>query len=127
VEGTPFDFTEAKIVGRDLAALDNSPRGYDHNFVVRGPSHEPRPVAILTEPLTGRRMRVWANQPGVQFYTGNYMDGSIWGKGRCLTQYGGLCLETQAFPNAINVPQWKDQVIVQPGKPYRHWMRHEFT
>lgn len=127
VEGTPFDFTRNKIVGHDLAQLDNTPRGYDHNFVVRGQSSAPRPVAILSEPLTGRKMRLSANQPGVQFYTGNYMDGSIWGKGRCLTQYAGLCLETQAFPNAVNVPQWRDQVIVQPGKPYRHWMRHEFA
>jgi aldose 1-epimerase len=127
VKGSPFDFTTNKIIGQDLAQLENSPRGYDHNFVVRGQPNEARPVALLTEPLTGRQMRVWANQPGVQFYSGNYMDGSIWGKGRCLTQYGGLCLETQAFPNAINVPAWRDQVIVQPGKPYRHWMRHEFS
>jgi aldose 1-epimerase len=127
VKGTPFDFTQNKIIGHDLLQLDNTPRGYDHNFVVRGQPNEARPVAVLTEPLTERQMRVWANQPGVQFYSGNYMDGSIWGKGRCLTQYGGLCLETQAFPNAVNVPKWRDQVLVHPGKAYRHWMRHEFV
>lgn len=127
VKGTPFDFTHNKIIGHDLAQLDNDPRGYDHNFVVRGDAFEARIVGVLTDPLTQRRMRLWADQPGVQFYTGNYMDGSLWGKGRCLTQYGGLCLETQAFPNAVNVPQWRDQVVVRPGKPYRHWMRHEFS
>lgn len=127
VKGTPFDFTHNKIIGHDLAQLNNDPRGYDHNFVIRGDAFEARPVGVLTDPLTHRRMRLWADQPGVQFYTGNYMDGSRWGKGRCLTQYSGLCLETQAFPNAVNVPQWHDQVIVQPGKPYRHWMRHEFS
>jgi aldose 1-epimerase len=127
VKGTPYDFTESKIIGHDLAQLDDIPRGYDHNFVVRGQANDERPVAVVKDPLTGRQMRVWANQPGVQFYTGNYMDGSIWGKGRCLTQYAGLCLETQAFPNAINVPQWRDQVLVQPNSPYKHWMRHEFS
>lgn len=126
VRNTPFDFTTSKLIGQDLPRLDNTPRGYDHNFVVRGQATEARPVAVVTEPLSGRQMRVWANQPGVQFYTGNYMDGSMSGKGRCLTQYAGLCLETQAFPNAINVPQWRNQVILHPNQPYRHWMRHEF-
>ena len=64
----------------------------------------------------------------MQFYSGNYLDGSVRGKGgKPYAQHSGLCLETQAFPNAINVPAWRDQVIVRPGKPYQHLMVHRFT
>ena len=60
-----------------------------------------------------------ADQPGVQFYSGNYLDGSVRGKAESpYPRNGGVCLETQAFPNAINVPAWRDQVIVRPGQPY---------
>ena len=73
-------------------------------------------------------MTVSADQPGVQFYTGNFLDGSIEGKGgAAYGQYAGLCLETQKFPNAINVPAWRDQVILSPGQAYRHVMVHAFT
>jgi aldose 1-epimerase len=72
-------------------------------------------------------MTVEADQPGLQFYTGNFMDGSNKGKGVAQVQYAGLCLESQKFPNAINVPAWQNEVILKPGQTYRHTMIHRFT
>ncbi|HVV17698.1 MAG TPA: aldose epimerase family protein [Polyangia bacterium] len=128
VAGTPFDFTAPKSIGRDLAAAGGDPVGYDHNFVVDGEARALRPVARLVDPNTGRVLTIEADQPGVQFYSGNYLDGSVRGKGgKHYAQHSGLCLETQAFPNAINVPAWRDQVILPPGKPYQQLMVHRFT
>lgn len=128
VKGTPFDFTTAKPVGRDLKAVGGDPIGYDHNFVVDASPAIMRPVAWLKEPASGRVLQLSANQPGVQFYTGNFLDGTAIGKGgRPYRQYAGLCLETQGFPNAINVPAWRDQVILSPAHTYRHDMDFAFT
>jgi aldose 1-epimerase len=127
VAGTPFDFTTAKRIGRDLKEAGGNPTGYDHNFVVNGEPNELRPVARLEDPKSGRVMTVAADQPGVQFYSGNFLDGSHRGKGATYVQYAGLCLETQRFPNAVNVPDWRDQVILGPGQPYRHVMIHTFS
>ena len=127
VKGTPFDFTSVKAVGRDLKQTGGKPIGYDHNFVVNGPPNQLRPVARLRDPKSGRVMTVAADQPGVQFYTGNFLDGSAKGKGATYGQYAALCLETQKFPNAINVPAWRDQVILRPGQMYRHLMVHTFS
>ena len=128
VAGTPFDFTKPKLVGRDLAAVGGSPVGYDHNYVVDGTPAALRPVARLRHPGSGRVMELQANQPGVQFYTGNFLDGKLVGKGgRRYPQHAGLCLETQAFPNAINVPGWGNQVILRPGNTYHHVMIHSFS
>ena len=128
VSGTPFDFRASKPIGRDLAAAGGDPVGYDHNFFVDGQPRALRPVARLVDPKTGRVLTLEADQPGVQFYSGNYLDGSVRGKGgQPYAQHSGLCLETQAFPNAINVPAWRDQVILRPGMPYQHLMVHRFT
>jgi aldose 1-epimerase len=127
VKGTPFDFTHSKPIGRDLKQAGGTPIGYDHNFVVNGEPNHLRPVARLKDPKSGRVMTLSADQPGVQFYTGNFLNGSIKGKGTTYGQYAGLCLETQKFPNAINVPNWQDQVILRPGQTYRHVMIHKFS
>ena len=127
VTGTPFDFTTAKPVGRDLRQTGLTPVGYDHNFVVDGDPGQLRPVARLKDPRSGRVMTLTADQPGVQFYTGNFLDGSLIGKGATYVQHSALCLETQKFPNAINVPAWRDQVILRPGQTYRHQMIHAFS
>jgi aldose 1-epimerase len=127
VKGTPFDFTSAKAIGRDLKQAGGTPTGYDHNFVVNGTSGQLRPVARLEDPKSGRVMMLSADQPGVQFYTGNFLNGSAKGKNATYGQYAGLCLETQKFPNAINVPAWRDQVILRPGQTYRHVMVHRFS
>ena len=127
VAGTPFDFTSAKPIGRTLAQAGGTPIGYDHNFVVNGEPNQLRAVARLKDPRSGRVMTLSADQPGVQVYTGNFLNGSTTGKGTTHVQYAALCLETQAFPNAINVPAWRDQVILRPGQTYRHVMVHAFT
>lgn len=128
VKGTPFDFTSAKPIGKDLKAAGGKPVGFDHNWIVNGEANEMRPVAKLRHPASGRVMSIEANQPGVQFYSGNFLDGSTKGKGgTAYVQYAGLCLETQKFPNSINVPAWKDQVILKPGTTYQHTMVHRFS
>ena len=81
----------------------------------------------MKDPVSGRVMSIKADQPGVQFYTGNFLNGSAKGKGATYAQYSGFCLETQKFPNAINVPAWRGQVIARPGETYRHVMVHRFT
>ena len=128
VKGTPFDFTRAKLIGRDLKETGGKPVGFDSNWVVRGEPHSLRPVARLKDPKTGRVLELSADQPGVQFYTGNFLDGSNKGKGGvAYEQHAGLCLESQKFPNAINVPAWKDQVILRAGANYGHTMVFRFS
>jgi aldose 1-epimerase len=128
VKGTPFDFTAGKIIGQDLAATGGIPVGYDHNFIVDGNPDQIREVARLAHPSSGRTMTLLADQPGVQFYTGNYLDGTVNGKGGSVyLPRTGLCLETQKFPNAVNVPQWKAQVVLKTGQTYKHTMIHRFT
>jgi aldose 1-epimerase len=128
VKGTPFDFTKSKPIGRDLKAAGGKPVGYDHNWVVNGDPHAMRQVARLKDPKSGRVMTITADQPGLQFYTGNFMDGSHKGKGGAVqAQYDGLCLESQKFPNSVNVPAWREEVVLRPGKTYRHKMVHRFT
>ncbi|MEO8807063.1 MAG: aldose epimerase family protein, partial [Burkholderiaceae bacterium] len=127
VRGTPFDFTVAKPIGRDIKAAGGNPVGYDHNWLVNGSRNTMRPVARLKDPKSGRVMTVDGDQPGVQFYSGNYLDGSMTGKGTTYTQYGGLCLETQKVPNSINSPERLQDVILRPGQTYRHHMVHRFT
>lgn len=120
VGGTPFDFRTKKTLRRDLPERDPTPPGYDDNFVVRPSKEALRPVAELSDPASGRVMRLSSNQPGVQLYSGNFLDGSLSGKGRRFTRHAAVCLETQAFPNAVNVPEWREQVLLEPGQTYRH-------
>jgi aldose 1-epimerase len=128
VKGTPFDFTTPKPIGNDLKAAGGKPVGFDHNWVVNGEPTELRMVAKLKHPASGRVMTLEADQPGVQFYSGNFLDGSTVGKGgTAYAQYAGLCLESQKFPNSINVPAWKEEVILKPGATYRHTMVHRFS
>jgi aldose 1-epimerase len=127
VKGTPFDFMAAKAIGKDLKAAGGTPVGYDHNYAVWGEPHVLRPVAKLKDPVSGRTMTLEADQPGLQFYSGNFLDGSLKGKGTTYNQYALLCLETQKFPNSINVRAWKDEVVLKPGQTYKHTMVAKFT
>jgi aldose 1-epimerase len=127
VAGTPWDFTKGKRLGQDLFKTGNKPPGYDENFVVNGDPHALRPVARVEDPKSGRVMTIEANQPGAQLYTSNYMDGTTQGKGRKHTQHAAVCIETQKFPNAINVPAWKDDVILRPGQTYKHVLLLKFS
>jgi len=128
VSGTPFDFTAPKPIGRDLKAAGGDPIGFDHNWIVDGAPHEMRDVARVNDPHSGRVLTLRADQPGVQFYSGNFLDGTLRGKGGAkYSQYAGFCLESQRFPNAINVPAWRDQVLLEPGVPYASTMIFSFT
>ncbi len=127
VKGTAFDFTTPKPIGRDLGATKLDPPGFDHNFVVRGDADALRPVARVKDPKSGRVLTLDANQPGVQFYTGNYLNGQTGKGGASYSRHGAFCLETQKFPNAIGVPAWQKQVILEPGQTYRHTMVLRFT
>jgi aldose 1-epimerase len=131
VAGTPFDFTKPKAIGKDLKAAGSpgmgAPIGYDSNWVVNGDPHAMRPVAKVEDPKSGRVMTVEADQPGVQFYSGIFMDGSTKGKGRVHNQYGAFCVETQKFPNSINVAAWKNEAVLHPGQTYKHVMVHKFS
>jgi len=117
VAGGPMDFTKAKIIGKDIAQLTGTPGGYDHNFVidVKKPLTL-TPTAELYEPKSGRVMKVSTTEPGVQFYTGNYLDGTITGKGgKVYKKNFGVCLETQHFPDAPNQPAFPSTVL-RPGE-----------
>jgi aldose 1-epimerase len=127
VKGTPFDFVTAKVIGRDLRATGLDPVGFDHNFVVDGDPDSLRPVARVKDPKSGRVLTLEANQPGVQFYTGNFLNGAIGKGGAVYAQHTGFCLETQKFPNAVGVPAWQKQAILEPGQTYRHTMVHRFS
>ncbi len=128
VAGTPFDFTKFKPIGKDNQAVGGTPVGYDNNWVVRGDPHTMRLAAKAKDPKSGRVLTVEANQPGVQFYAGTFLDGTLKGKGgTTYPQYGFFCIETQAYPNAINVPAWKDQVILEPGETYQHNVSYKFS
>ena len=125
VAGTPFDFTHPKKIG---AEIGGTPGGYDNNFVIDGESGRMRPAARVTEPTSGRVLEVHTTAPGVQFYTGNFLDGTIRGKdGAIYHKHAGFCLETQHFPDAINKegqPGWPS-VVLRPGTTYVHdmWLR----
>jgi len=130
VKGTPFDFTTPKPIGKDLLAVSikgNPAPGFDHNFVVNGDPHALRPVARVKDAKSGRVMTLEGDQPGVMFYSGLFLDGTITGKGHAYQRYDAFCLETQKFPNSINVPAWRNEVILKPGQTYKHVMIHRFS
>lgn len=122
VAGTPMDFRAPKPVGRDLRVATrqlHSSRGYDHTWVLdREPGTPPTLAAVVAEPTTGRRLEVWTDEPGVQFYTGNFLDAALAGKGgRIYRQADGLCLETQHFPDSPNRPSFPSTVL-RPGETF---------
>ena len=123
VKGTPFDFTTAKSIGRDINKKDQQLEfgfGYDHNFVVRnGTKPGMKLAARVYEPTTGRVMEVHTEEPGIQLYCGNFLNGKLVGKaGKPYVHRGGFCLETQHYPDSPNQPNFPSS-IVRPGKPYK--------
>lgn len=126
VKGTPFDFMTQKRIG---ASIDKVPGlGYDHNYVLdqaeekMGLTH----AARLRDPASSRVLNLWTNAPGMQFYTGNYVNGVVGKGGAVYGKHSGVCLETQGFPNAVNQPNFPS-VVVQPGEKYNHTMLFEFS
>ncbi|MEN1679964.1 MAG: aldose epimerase family protein [Planctomycetota bacterium] len=121
VAGTPFDFTKAKPIGRDIGGdhvqLEYG-LGYDHNWVLSRRGDDLEVAAEVHEPTTGRKLTVLTTEPGVQFYCGNFLDGRLKGKsGKTYVYRGGFCLETQHYPNSPNQPTFPS-TILRPGERY---------
>lgn len=131
VRDTPFDFTQPKPIGKDLARAGGQPVGYDLNFVLdKGPTERPELAARVLEPRSGRILEVYTTEPGLQFYTGNFLDGSLTGKGGTVyKQYAGFCLEPQKYPDSIHHPDWwnKSNPILKPGEIYKQTTIYKFT
>jgi aldose 1-epimerase len=122
VSGTPFDFRKPTAIGARIGQDDEQlrrGRGYDHNFVLDRAGQGLRHVGRLVDPRTGRTMDIQTTEPGVQFYSGNFLDGSITGKGGAVYKHRtGLCLETQHYPDSPNEPKFPS-TILRPGAEYR--------
>ena len=137
VAGTPFDFTQPRTIGTEMASISGSgpggpggPGGYDHNFVLRDAGGHVRPAARVVSSRSGLTMEVRTDQPGVQFYTGNFLTSALTGKhGAVYDKHHAFCLETQAFPDAVNHQGslgWPS-VILGPGERYLHEVRYAFV
>jgi aldose 1-epimerase len=130
VAGTPFDFRTATAIGARINADDEQIKfgsGYDHNWVVNKPLGKLGLVARITEPTTGRTMEVWSTEPGVQFYTGNFLDGSITGKGGLVYQRrSGFCFEPQHYPDSPNHPKFPSAEL-KPGQTYQNTIIYKFS
>ena len=128
VAGTPFDFRTAPgtTPGKRIAEVEG---GYDINYVLDGEGMDGqrvRKVAVVSEATSGRVMELWADQPGVQFYTGNFLKGDEGKGGAVYVKHGGMCLETQDFPDAVHNPEFPTE-IYRKGQVYKHYMLYKFS
>lgn len=122
VKGTPMDFTTPKAIGQDVANFDfeqlKNGNGYDHNWVLNTKGDIKQLAAKLTSPESGITLEVYTNEPGIQVYTGNFLDGTVTGKkGITYNQRASVCLETQHYPDSPNKPEWPS-VVLNPGETY---------
>ena len=123
VRGTPFDFTESKTIGLRIDQVPGDPPGYDHCFVLRNQTGELALAARVDHPATGRFLEILTTQPGIQFYTGNFLDGAEANGG--FRRNEGFCLETQHYPDSPNRPEFPSAVL-RPGHTYRQTTVHRF-
>jgi aldose 1-epimerase len=128
VQGTAIDFTQPKPIGKDLAAMPGpAPGGYDHNLCLNNTNGDFADAADVYEPDTGRLMQVWTTEPGLQLYSGNFLDGSITGKGGVVYhQHAALALECQHYPDSINHPAFPPAVL-SPGHVYHQLTEYRFS
>jgi len=130
VGGTPFDFRKPTAMGARINSDDEQIKlggGYDHNFVLNRKAGDPISLAArVEEPKTGRVMEVWTTEPGVQFYTGNFLDGSLRGKGVSYIKRSAFCLETQHFPDSPNKPEFPSTEL-KPGQRYHTTTIYKFS
>jgi aldose 1-epimerase len=132
VAGTPFDFTKAKPIGKDIGGDHQQLKfglGYDHNFILdkEGKDGEMTLAAQVYEPTSGRMMEISTTEPGIQFYCGNFLDGRLKGKsGKSYIHRGGFCLETQHYPDSPNQPKFPS-TILKPGDKYKTTTSFKFT
>ena len=130
VSGTPFDFTRPKTIGQDIDRTDDiqikNGCGYDHNFVLAS-GEALRKVATVVSPVSGRQLQVLTTEPGIQFYSGNFLDGSLTGKqGTVYAVRNGFCLETQHFPDSPNRPEFPS-TILKAGETFTSTTVYRFT
>ena len=130
VAGTPFDFRKPTAIGARINSDGEQVKlggGYDHNFVLNRKAGDAISLAArVTEPKTGRVMEVWTTEPGVQCYTGNFLDGSLHGKGVSYTKRSAFCLETQHFPDSPNKPEFPSTEL-KPGERYHTTTIYKFS
>lgn len=124
VMGSAMDFTTSEAIGERINRVKG---GYDHNYVLRKKTGELALAAQLYDPLTGRQVEILTTQPGIQFYSGNFLDGSIKGKGgKIYKKNYGLCLETQHFPDSPNQPAFPN-TILKPGEKFKETTVYKFS
>ncbi|MCX8035805.1 MAG: galactose mutarotase [Candidatus Sumerlaeia bacterium] len=130
VKGTPFDFTTPHKIGERINADDEQIKfggGYDHNWVLNKPAGKLDVIARVTEASTGRVLEVLSTEPGLQFYTGNFLDGTITGKGGWVYKHrSAFCMEPQHFPDSPNKPNFPS-VVLKPGETYRNTIIYRFS
>lgn len=130
VDGTPFDFRTPTAIGARIQQDDEQLKfggGYDHNWVIDKPMGQLGLMARVTEPTTGRVMEVFSTEPGLQFYSGNFLDGKIIGKGGWVYQFrSALAMEPQHYPDSPNKPQFPS-VVLKPGQTYRNTIIYKFS
>lgn len=124
VKGTAMDFNTAKKIGKEIAQVEG---GFDHNWILNRTGNGPELLGTLYHAPSGRFMEVFTTQPGVQFYSGNFLDGSLTGKsGKKYVKHAGLCLETQHFPDSPNQPAFPN-TILKPGEVYHQTTIYKFS
>ncbi len=129
VKGTPFDFTRPHAIGGRIEASDEQIRlggGYDHNFVMRSGGRRLAKAATVKEPKSGRVLELWTSDVGVQFYTGNFLDGKIGKRGKPYRRRNGFCLECQHFPDSPNQPS-VPSTILKKGQTYSKTSEYRFS
>ena len=130
VGGTPFDFRTPTAIGARIGQEDEQLKfggGYDHNWVINKPMGQLGLMARVYEPTSGRVMEVWSTDPGLQFYSGNFLDGKNKGKGGWVYKYrNGFCMEPQHYPDSPNQPNFPS-VVLKPGQTYRNTIIYKFS
>lgn len=131
VAGTPMDFTAPKVIGSEIDNFEydqlKNGNGYDHNWVLNTNGDVNQLAAKVTSPASGISVEVYTNEPGIQVYTGNFLDGTAKGKkGTVYNQRAGICLEVQHYPDSPNKPEWPS-VVLEPGDTYKSTCIYKFT
>lgn len=126
VSGTPMDFTKPHRIGERIDQIPGDPGGYDHNYVLNNKTGSLAKVATVHDPASGRIMKVYTTEPGLQFYSGNFLDGTNKGKGTTYNKHNGFCLETQHFPDSPNQPDFPS-VVLRPGQTYAYLTIYKFS
>jgi aldose 1-epimerase len=127
VQGTPMDFTTGHPIGDHITEVGGDPKGYDFNYVLNSGGKRFALAARAYDPTSGRVLEMSTTEPGVQFYTGNFLDGTLTGKGGWVyQQHDAFCLEAQHFPDAVNHPNFPS-IILKPGQTYRQRTEYVFS